>query len=234
MRSGKPLRTRDLVTRSDRKGRRANRSAGVQKPFRSRRSLARAFRFADPWSCRPVASGLEGQVWDLKHPEERTTMTGHRGAVRSVAFARDTLIVAGDDSGRVLLHKLDPPPEEVTDDAPGCRCPRCPPPYRVPAAAGPCVCPTPSRPWLVFSKWPWAWWPRSWGALPRLERCGFPRCHGDKVGVCRSVVASLSASSGGIGPRPLLPVASTQTSRPRLVTLDYPLCAPVVGCSGRS
>lgn len=53
------------------------------------------------------------KIWDLKKGNNRVTLRGHRGPVSCLSFFdKDGCVAAGDKSGRVLLHKLDAPPEE--------------------------------------------------------------------------------------------------------------------------
>lgn len=54
------------------------------------------------------------QVWDLKRNNSRVTMRGHGGPVNCLSFLdRDSCVAAGDDGGRILLHRLDVAPDEV-------------------------------------------------------------------------------------------------------------------------
>lgn len=53
------------------------------------------------------------QVWDLKRNNSRVTMRGHRGSVTCVSFFdRDTCVAAGDERGKVVLHRVADAPSD--------------------------------------------------------------------------------------------------------------------------
>ncbi|CAM9944105.1 unnamed protein product [Pylaiella littoralis] len=59
---------------------------------------------------RKLAAGGDAgvvEVWDLKRNNSRVTMRGHRGSVTCVSFFdRDSCVAAGDDRGKVVLHRI--------------------------------------------------------------------------------------------------------------------------------
>lgn len=58
------------------------------------------------------------QVWDLKRNNSRVTMRGHRGTVTCVSFFdRDSCVAAGDERGKVVLHRVADAP---SNDEVGC------------------------------------------------------------------------------------------------------------------
>lgn len=53
------------------------------------------------------------QVWDLKRNNSRVTMRGHRGSVTCVSFFdRDSCVAAGDERGKVVLHRVADAPSD--------------------------------------------------------------------------------------------------------------------------
>eukprot|EP00903_Cladosiphon_okamuranus_P011405 g10748.t1 len=65
---------------------------------------------------RKLAAGGDAgvvEVWDLKRNNSRVTMRGHRGAVTCVSFfERDSCVAAGDERGKVVLHRVADAPSD--------------------------------------------------------------------------------------------------------------------------
>eukprot|EP00752_Nemacystus_decipiens_P005893 g5326.t1 len=65
---------------------------------------------------RKLAAGGDAgvvEVWDLKRNNSRVTMRGHRGSVTCVSFFdRDTCVAAGDERGKVVLHRVADAPSD--------------------------------------------------------------------------------------------------------------------------
>ncbi|CAB1118585.1 unnamed protein product [Ectocarpus sp. CCAP 1310/34] len=65
---------------------------------------------------RKLAAGGDAgvvEVWDLKRNNSRVTMRGHRGPVTCVSFFdRDSCVAAGDEPGKVILHRVADAPSD--------------------------------------------------------------------------------------------------------------------------
>ncbi|CAM9573155.1 unnamed protein product [Ectocarpus fasciculatus] len=65
---------------------------------------------------RKLAAGGDAgvvEVWDLKRNNSRVTMRGHRGPVTCVSFFdRDSCVAAGDERGKVILHRVADAPSD--------------------------------------------------------------------------------------------------------------------------
>ncbi|CAM9334251.1 unnamed protein product [Ectocarpus sp. 6 AP-2014] len=65
---------------------------------------------------RKLAAGGDAgvvEVWDLKRNNGRVTMRGHRGPVTCVSFFdRDSCVAAGDERGKVILHRVADAPSD--------------------------------------------------------------------------------------------------------------------------